>query len=100
MTAFKYPIQHLFVFPSHDQTHAALIFQISTETISTVENTNQNYVEDGVVTTEGNADGNFIKLSSLLSVHKVDGEEEILTQISKVLRLGASSEPAAFIVPT
>lgn len=34
-------------------------FQISTETISTVENTNQNYVGDGVVTTEGNADGNF-----------------------------------------
>lgn len=33
--------------------------QISTETISTVENTNQNYVDYGVVTTEGNADGNF-----------------------------------------
>ena len=60
MTAFKCPIQHLFFcfFPFHDQTNGVLIFQISTETIWAVENTDQNYVEDGVVTTEGNADGN------------------------------------------
>lgn len=68
-TAFKYPIQHLFVFP-----FGALIFQISPETIPAAENTNQNYVEDGVVTTEGNADGNF-KKSGCFTQTETDGEK-------------------------
>lgn len=90
MTGLKSPIQHLLVFPFHYQTDGTHQFQISTETISTVEKTNQSYVEDSVATTEGNADGN-VKNWPLLSPHTVTESEEKkkLMQISKVLHLDA-----------
>lgn len=48
------------VFPSFLNPDDALVFQISTEAMSAVEKTpNQSYVEDGVGTTGGNADGKF-----------------------------------------
>lgn len=77
-TAFEYPIQHLFVFP-----FGALIFQISPETIPAAENTNQNYVEDGVVTTEGNADGNLKKKSGCFTPHTETDGEKINTNANK-----------------
>lgn len=60
MSAFQPLLQHLSVFPFITKLIFLLMLHwLYGETLSTVENTNQNYFEDSVVTTEGNAYGSW-----------------------------------------